>query len=326
MRNVFSIHHRCLTVLLLMFALVAKAQFDGQFSQYMLNPALFNPAAIGEGEELVVNLTNRQQWTSIDNAPKTFLLNASLPKLFGASRHGFGLLIMNETYGLFSTQLLQAQYAYRKPLWNGLLGVGVQGGMLQQVFDAGGIYIPSSEYHVPGDPSKPAGNLEGMIPDINLGLWFSHPRFHTGLSVSHLTGMAVKLKEGEETPSEDAYKFVPARTYYLTGGYNIQLSNPLYTLQPSFLLKTDLTAWQADLSARLTYKDTYWGMAGWRPQDAVIVSAGVKLPQGLSIGYAYDISLALWGASGGSHEIFLRYARRIETASVSKKQKSIRIL
>ncbi|NLE32146.1 MAG: type IX secretion system membrane protein PorP/SprF, partial [Bacteroidales bacterium] len=83
-----------MTVLLLMFALVAKAQFDGQFSQYMLNPALFNPAAIGEGEELVVNLTNRQQWTSIDNAPKTFLLNASLPKLFGASRHGFGLLIM----------------------------------------------------------------------------------------------------------------------------------------------------------------------------------------------------------------------------------------
>lgn len=326
MRKTFSIYRYCTTVLLLLFAVTANAQFDGQFSQYMLNPALFNPASIGEGEELVVNLTSRQQWVSIENAPTTFLLNASLPKMFGSSRHGFGLVVLNESYGLFSTQLLQAQYAYRRPLWGGLLGVGLQGGMLQQAFDAGDIYIPSSDYHVPSDPSKPSGNLEGMIPDINLGLWFSHPRFHTGLSVSHLTGMAVKLKENEEASNEDAYKMVPARTYYLTGGYNINLSNPLYTLQPSFLLKTDLKAWQADLSAKLTYKDNYWGMLGWRPQDAVIVSAGVKLPQGLSIGYAYDISLTLWGASGGSHEIFLRYARKIETATVSKKQKSIRIL
>lgn len=307
-------------------AVSVRAQYDGQFSQYMFNPAAFNPAAIGEGDELVVNLSSRQQWVSIDKAPSTFLLNASIPRRFGTSQHGFGLLVLNESYGLFSTQLLQVQYAWRKPLWNGLLGVGLQGGMLQQAFDAGGIYIPNSDYHVPGDPSKPNGDLEGMIPDLHLGLWYSHPRFHTGLSVSHVTGMAVKLKENEDTPSEDAYKMVPARTYYLTGGYNIHLTNPLYSLQPTFLLKTDLKAWQTDLSARVTYKDQCWGMLGWRPQDAVIVSAGVKLPQGLSIGYAYDVSLTLWGASGGSHEVFLRYARRIETASVSKKQKSIRIL
>jgi hypothetical protein len=68
-------------------------------------------------------------------------------------------------------------------------------------------------------------------------------------------------------------------------------------------------------------------MVGWRPGDAVIVSAGIRLEQGLSIGYAYDISTKTTGGySGGSHEIFLGIARRLETAKVSKKQKSVRIL
>lgn len=303
------------------------AQFDGQFSQYMLNPGSFNPAAIGEGENLLVNLTNRQQWTKFDNAPKTFLVNASMPKMLGTTRHGLGLIIMNETIGLFRTQLLQIQYAYKKPMWNGLLGVGLQGGMLQQDFNADEIYIPNTgDYHNPNDASRPNGKLSGKIPDLSLGLWYSQDRFYAGLSASHLFETGIKLKHNEDEPAENASIMVASRTYYLTGGYNIKPVNPLYTLQPSILLKTDFTAWQTDLSARLTYKDKYWGMAGWRPQDAVVVSAGINLSQGLSIGYAYDISLTLWGASGGSHELFLSYSKKIETATVSKKQKSVRIL
>jgi len=313
-------------LLLLLFCSRMLAQYDGQFSQYMLNPGTFNPAAIGEGDELLVNLTNRQQWTKIDNAPSTFFLNASMPQVLGQTRHGLGLVIMKESIGLFSTQLLQLQYAYRKPMWGGLVGFGIQGGMLQQDFDADGIYIPTSDYHSPTDASLPTGNLSGKIPDVSAGIWFSHPRFYSGFSTSHLFETAIKLKQNAEEPNENAYTMIASRTYYLTGGYNITLANPFYTLQPSFLLKSDLTAWQTDVSTLLTYKDRYWGMMGWRPQDAVIVSAGIKLPQGLSIGYAYDISLTLWGASGGSHEIFLSYRKKIETATVSKKQKSVRIL
>ncbi len=302
------------------------AQYDGQFSQYMLNPGTFNPASIGEGDKLTVNLTSRQQWVDIDNAPSTFLLNASMPQIFGTTHHGLGLVIMKESIGLFSTQLLQIQYAYKKPLWGGLLSVGLQGGMLQQDFDADKIYIPSSNYHSSSDVSQPKGNLSGKIPDLSAGIWLNLPRFHAGFSTSHLFETGIKLKKNEEESNVDAYTMKASRTYYLTGGYNISLPNPLYTLQPSLLLKSDLTAWQTDLSARLIIKDKYWGMMGWRPQDAVIVSAGIKLPQGLSIGYAYDISLALWGVSGGSHEIYLSYSKKIETATVSKKQKSVRIL
>jgi len=318
---------RFLPVLLLFFSSNLLAQYDAQFSQYMLNPGAFNPGAIGDGEDMTISLMNRQQWVSIDNAPSTFLLHAALPKKIGNQLNGLGLVLMKESIGLFSTQLLQVQYAYKKPLFGGLLGIGIQGGMLQQDFDADKIYIPTSDYHLSTDASIPSGSLTGKIPDFSAGIWFRQSRYYAGLSASHLLESTIKLKKGTDDTSGDSYKTYAARTYYLTGGYNIFFSNPLYTLQPSLLLKTDLTAWQEDFSARLLYKDRFWGMIGWRPEDAVIMSAGIKLPQGLSIGYSYDISIqALSGASGGSHEIFLCYSKKIETATVSKKQKSVRIL
>ncbi|MCX6307722.1 MAG: DUF502 domain-containing protein [Bacteroidia bacterium] len=80
-------------------------------------------------------------------------------------------------------------------------------------------------------------------------------------------------------------------------------------------------------TGKVFYKDKFWGGLGWRYQDAVIVLAGIKLQQGLSIGYSYDISTsAVARFSGGSHELFMSYTRKIGTATVSKRQKSVRIL
>jgi len=302
-------------------------QYDAQMSQYMLMPGIFNPAIAGESSEMNVSLINRQQWVGVDNAPSTLFVHASMPFVFNNRKHGFGLVVLKESIGLFSTQLIQLQYAYKKNWMNGILSIGLQGGVLQENFNADGIYIPSSDYHSNSDVSAPKGALEGMIPDFSMGLWYNHKSFYAGISASHLLESTIKLKAGKDATEGKSYSTIASRTYYLTNGYNIALSNPLYTLQPSFLIKTDLTAWQADLSGKVFYKERYWGGLGWRWQDAVIVMAGIKLPQGLSIGYAYDISTsAVASFSGGSHELFMGYTKKIGTATVSKKQKSVRIL
>jgi len=313
--------------LLLMSGLSASAQYDAQTSQYMLAPGTFNPAVAGEGSDLLLTLQNRQQWVGIDGAPSTLLVNVTMPFVLGNRKHGFGLLIEKESIGLFSTQLLQLQYAYKKKFKSGVLSFGIQGGILQEGFDGSGIYIPTSDYHISSDASIPTGALEGIIPDFSAGAWFQNERFYAGLSASHLFETAVSLKKGEDDTSTDNPQMIVSRSYYLTNGYNIVLPNSLYTVQPSFLLKTDLTAWQFDLTGKVFYKDKFWGGLGWRYQDAVIVLAGIKLQQGLSIGYSYDISTsAVASFSGGSHELFMSYTRKIGTATVSKRQKSVRIL
>lgn len=314
-------------LLLSSFCLTVNAQFDAQLSQYMMMPGYFNPGGICEGEEMNISISSRQQWVSIDNAPSTFILHATLPKMINNKPNGFGLVIMKESIGLFDNQLLQIQYAWKKNVYGGTLSIGIQGGLLQQNFDAGGIFIPTSDYHNSSDISIPNSDLEALIPDFSTGIWFRKSKFHAGISASHLLESKLKLKAGNESTDTTSYNTYASRTYYLTSGYNIATSNPLYTLQPSFLLKTDLTAWQTDISVRLWYKERFWGTVGWRPKDAVILSAGIKLDQGLTIGYSYDVSLrALSSVSGGSHEIFIGFAKKIDTASTSKKQKSVRIL
>jgi type IX secretion system PorP/SprF family membrane protein len=314
-------------ILLLLSGISASAQYDAQTSQYMLAPGTFNPAVAGEGNDLLLTLQNRQQWVGIDGAPSTLLANVTMPFVLGNRKHGFGLIIGKESIGLFSTQMLQLQYAYKKQLKSGVLSFGIQGGILQEGFDASGIHIPTSDYHITTDASIPTGTLEGIIPDLSAGAWYQNERWYAGFSVSHLLETAVNLKTGPDDTSTDNPQMVASRTYYLTNGYNIVLPNALYTVQPSFLIKTDLTAWQLDLSGKVFYKDKYWGGLGWRFQDAVIVMAGIKLPQGLSIGYSYDISTsAVANFSGGSHELFMSYTKKIGTATVSKRQKSVRIL
>ncbi|MDD2612010.1 MAG: type IX secretion system membrane protein PorP/SprF [Bacteroidales bacterium] len=327
----FRVNPHILYLLLLVFLLQSvrmSAQYDAQLSQYMLAPGTFNPAAAGQGSDMNYSLVNRQQWVGIDHAPSTFVLHASMPFSFNNRKNGFGLIVFKESIGLFSTQLIQLQYAYKKKLKHAELSIGLQGGLLQENFDADEIYIPEKgEYHSSTDESIPTGSLKGSIPDFSLGVWYDHNIYYAGLSISHLMETSIKLKAGEDATDEGSYKIKASRTYYLTNGYNIILSNPLYTVQPSFLLKTDLTAWQFDLSGRVFYKEHYWGGLGWRYQDAIIVMAGIKLRQGLSIGYSYDISTsAVASFSGGSHEIFIGYIKKIGTATVSKKQKSVRIL
>lgn len=304
-----------------------QAQFDAQWSQYMQVPGLYNPGAVGLNSDLNVHLGFRQQWVGIKNAPSTFSINVGMPLRIGKTINGLGLLMSNESIGLFSTQLFQAQYAYKKKLWQGELSLGLQAGILQQGFNASGIYIPNSEYHNPNDPAIPSGDIEGIIPDFGLGAWFSRSDFYLGLSTTHLLGSRIKLSQKGSTETDKEVLFKVARSYYLTGGYNISLSNPLYVLQPSIMAKTDLVAWSADLSCLLKYNKEYWGGLGWRPGEAIIAMVGVNLDFGLSLGYAYDIPISeMIYFSSGSHELFIAYRKKIDTALMSKKQKSIRIL
>ncbi|MDD4921836.1 MAG: type IX secretion system membrane protein PorP/SprF [Bacteroidales bacterium] len=316
-----------LLLVVLLQSIPVSAQYDAQLSQYMLTPGTYNPAIAGQGSDMTISLVNRQQWLGMEGAPKTFILHASMPSPLNNQKNGFGLVIYKESIGLFDTQLLQLQYACKKKLRKGMLSIGLQGGILQENFDSDGIYLPTSDYHSSTDESIPTGSLKGVIPDFSLGLWYDHEKYYAGISVSHILETMIKLKTGTDGTDENSYQTVASRTYYLTNGYNIIPANTLYKVQPSFLLKTDLIAWQLDLSVKVLYKDRLWGGVGYRWQDAMIMMAGIRLSQGLSIGYSYDISTSVLASfSGGSHEIFLGYTKKIGTATQSKKQKSVRIL
>jgi type IX secretion system PorP/SprF family membrane protein len=146
----------------------------------------------------------------------------------------------------------------------------------------------------------------------------SSNKYYIGASVTHLNQASVKYDEVEN--------YFWARNYYLTGGYNIKMSDPLFELRPSFLFKTDLAGWQLDLNTNIVYNDRFWGGLTYRVQDAVALLMGMEMENGLRFGYSFDLTISKLASYGyGSHEIFISYSLNLEK-NRNQKYKSIRFL
>lgn len=307
-----------ITIILLAVA-DASAQTDAQFSMYWALPAYTNPAAVAAGDNINVAALNRMQWVGLTNAPNTFFVTAEAPFRLFKKNQAAGLMISSDKAGLFSTLNFALQYAYHLKLWGGRLSLGVRLGAIDQTFDGTQVDIPDTPDHMPGDEAIPRTSVSAMAFDAGFGAWYQHKHFYVGLSSTHLSAPTLELDELSYTEI--------SRIYYLTGGGNIVLRNPLYELQPSFLLKSDFQFTQFDMTLRFMYNKMFWGGLSYRIGDAVIFMAGAQF-KGIKVGYAYDLSTsAIASVSGGTHELFASYNLKIDFSPKTKnKHKSIRIL
>ena len=329
-----------LIIICVLCGFTAVAQYDAQFSNYWATTGFFNPANAGRSGNLEGMSLYRQQWLGIKGAPGTVLILADMPMNFLGRTHGVGAVIYSEKIGLFNHSIISAQYAYKKEIGNGTFSAGIQAGYITESFKGSRIdpKVINDDYHEETDPGIPTSDVTGAGVDAAFGLMFYKPKWYVGLSITHLLGAELELGE--------SYIMEIPRTYYLTGGYNIQLRNPLLELRPSFLVKTTemgssvpgdsiigdamkamMTMTQVDLSLRMIYNKTYWGGLGWRKGDAATLMFGGKFSM-VEAGYAYDfpISTMLKGSTG-SHEIFLKFIIDLDKRKGKKnKHKSVRIL
>ncbi|VAW12033.1 hypothetical protein MNBD_BACTEROID05-931, partial [hydrothermal vent metagenome] len=63
----------------LLFYTESNAQQDPQYTQYMYNMNVINPAYAGSRGTLSLGMLGRTQWTGVDGAPKTFTFDAHAP-------------------------------------------------------------------------------------------------------------------------------------------------------------------------------------------------------------------------------------------------------
>ncbi len=117
-------------LLLSAISVESAAQVDAGFTQYMEVPSYYNPAAIGLTDYLRIRGGSRLQWMGIPKAPKTFLANADMPmKLFG-KRIGVGIVMQQESMGLYNNLTLGAMGAYKLKIFKGELSIGARIGLL----------------------------------------------------------------------------------------------------------------------------------------------------------------------------------------------------
>jgi type IX secretion system PorP/SprF family membrane protein len=87
--------------------------------------------------------------------------------------------------------------------------------------------------------------------------------------------------------------------------------NREWNLKPSAFIKFSdniSKSVQADITARLFYKEDYWGGLSYRSQEALSIMIGYLYDRKIYIGYSYDLVLNPLGAHNfGSHELMLGY-------------------
>ncbi len=302
-----------------------NAQVDAAMSHFWTAQGYYNPAAAGNLNAIHLQLGSRMQWVDFKHAPMTFYITADMPYKLLEQRMGVGLKAEFERIGLYTNARIGAQIAWKRKIGKSMLSVGIQPGIFSQTFRGKEVIMPEDEAHQGNDEAIPKQDVSGTAFDANVGVYFTHPKFWAGFSVTHVTQPTIELKVSRE--SVDYYAFNVSRGYYFMGGSNIPINNTLFEIQPSAMFAMTQKAWTAQVATVLRYNRMFNIGVGYRHKDAATAFIGVNLKDAY-IGYAYDYPIsAISKATFGSHEVFVTYKVKLENREKNKnKQKSIRLM
>ena len=326
--RISSLMKKSISLLLgLMAVMTASAQFDPQMGQYMYMASAYNPAAVGEGDLMKVAGMHRMQYVDITNAPMSTWFSFASPFRIAKTSHGAGVRFLYDRYGLFTTQSLYAQYAYRHKIGKGYLSVGVDLGFVNVGFKGDSVNLSQmgDDYHDANDDAIPRGSKSGMKFDMGVGLYYWSANWWVGASYSHLTRPQIDWSDGT-SGVEQVVTLVG--TMYVTGGYRFRLKNYReWVLTPSAMVMSDFVSWDVNMTLMCDYKDRYrWGL-GYRIAGSLNILLGIDIISGLQLGYSCELPTnKLLLESYGSHEIYLAYGFDILKPKRTNKYKSIRYL
>jgi type IX secretion system PorP/SprF family membrane protein len=315
-----------LLFILIISVRTATAQQIPQFTQYVFNNYLLNPAVSGIESYTDLKMGHRNQWTGLDGAPVTSYISINAPigrnfiegdatgfsaqngvnpssRLYTQNyqaaepHHGVGAMILTDKAGPITQTNVAATYAYHLGLTSRMnLSVGVMGGFNRITLNTQDITLTD-----PNDPAITNGaNNSQWKPDIGAGVWLYSSNYFVGLSARQLLPQNYYFGTSRTTGSPTVPHF------YLTAGVKLFMTDEI-TFMPSVMIKrTSPVPLTYDVNGKFNFNDKFWIGGSYRRNDAASVLAGFNLSSLINVGYSYDITTsALNTVSRGTHEIVI---------------------
>lgn len=270
-----------------------SAQQDPQYTQYMYNMNVVNPAYAGSKESLSITALYRKQWSGLDGAPETFTFSAHSPI---SDKVGLGLSAIKDELGPISETNVYADFSYTLQLGeNSKLALGIKAGAT--FHDVGLVGLDLQD---PNDPFF-SQDINNTYPNVGAGAFFYTDNFYLGLSVPNFLS-SVHL-------DENALKYgSEVNHYFATAGYVFQVSDN-FKLKPSVMVKSAFEApvsFDGNLNA-LFFEKFEIG-ASYRLDDSFSGLVGFQINENIRIGYAYDhIVSDLNVVADASHEVIITF-------------------
>lgn len=270
------------------------SQQDPQYTQYMYNMHIVNPAYAGSEGTLNIGLLHRTQWVGLDGAPKTTVatINAPIKKNIG-----MGLSVFADKIGPVKEQnaFIDVSYTIQTSDY-GNLAFGLKGGFT--FLDAQLSTLDLGD-DIPDDVFN--NDINDSYANFGAGAFYYTDHFYAGLSMPNMLNQFHLNRKGGVISSASEKMH-----YYLTSGYIFEMNDNL-KLKPSILLKgVEGAPLSIDLAGNVLINNKFELGVSWRIDDSLNALMNVEVANGFRIGYAYDYTLSNLGDfNSGSHEIII---------------------
>ncbi len=293
-----------------------------QFSQYMTNYFILNPAVAGIDNDAEARISHRHQWSGFEGSPRTSYVSLHAPigkahhdnhinvrhrnhKLFyrgnhnkynnDVAHHGLGFVAMADRSGAVGYTGAELSYAYHQPL-NNQWSISAGGALALGSYDLSKVTTDQ-----PNDPSIPKTATQVMAPNIHLGISLYSQDFLLGFSSTRMIDPNINFATAQV--ESNSFRISDLA---LLARYKYHLSKE-YALAPSVLLKRIRnTPLSCDITMKFVWAETAWIGATYRINESLGFVSGFNINKHLALGYAYDYTfIALQNGFSGSHEVIL---------------------
>lgn len=268
-----------------------------QYTQYMFNDFLINPAIAGTHDYYQIRLTNRYQWVGIKDAPATYALSVYGPHK--SMPMGWGGYIYSDNQGPTGKIGAYGSYGYNVNIQSDInISFGLHMGLVQYKIDIAKIDFLEEEI----DLDKNRYNY--LKPDAAFGTYVYSTRYFGGLAIDQLFNNKIVVTRDSSSTINTFNRLKSNLTLF--GGYKLNINRDI-DLEPTMLIRaTSRVMPQVEITAKGVYKRMVWAALAFRTSESVSFLAGYNYQDQIYVGYSVDIPyIKMRHGSAGTHEIMI---------------------
>lgn len=328
------------TILLITLVQCMFAQQRPNYTQYVMNNYIVNPAIGGIENYIDVKLSARNQWAGIEGAPKTFYatihgpigkkdyresissldMKGSNPRgreywdnySASAPHHGLGLTVVNYQTGYINRSTSYATYSYHMGLTGTTnLAAGFGAGFSSTNINRSKITLANSFDPAIGNSNN---DLTKITPELNAGLWLYSSSYFIGISAQQIIPAKTNLVDSS------IYKSTLIPHIFFTSGYRLAAGEDLTVLSSFMLRYISSIPLAIDLNLKVQYHDLLWIGTNFRKGDGFAAMVGVNVAHTVNISYSYDNNRGknlLGTMNRGTSELLLGFTLNNEYGDLS---------
>ena len=274
------------------------AQQQAQFTQYMFNTNVVNPAYAGSRGTVSALSLYRTQWVGFEGAPATLMFNVNAP--FRNDLLGAGITLISEKTGPVKQTGFFSDFVFKIIMKKSALSFGLKAGV--DVFQAN---FSSVNTVVSNDVRFQSDISSKLLPNFGFGLYYKAERYYFGLSAPKLVQNRINSTNGNSSLTQLEVNKIH---YYFIGGCVVDV-NPYVKFKPTTQIKMVYGApVSVDVNASFLFYEKLWLGGMIRLGDAVGLLLQYQFTPQFRLGYAYDFTVSKFGKyNNGTHEIMIGY-------------------